>query len=142
MEFYLTAYSYLKGRGLNINRKFLRIRMQSHPDYPSLISLTDSLDELGISFNAIQAEKKLYRDLQYPLLAHIVNSQTVEFKQIESALFFEKNRDVFEHWNGIVFSTEHSGRLIFNKEYSSFEEKKKRFTVYCYLFFFYFLHFI
>lgn len=70
MEFYKTAAKYLQHCNIGVSKTFLRSRMQSHPDYPSLVSFTDTLDEIGLPYSAVIADKEKYRELQYSLLAH------------------------------------------------------------------------
>jgi hypothetical protein len=40
-----------------LNKNYFKIRLESHPDYPSLIAIKDCLEELGINAYACTGTK-------------------------------------------------------------------------------------
>lgn len=103
MEFYKTASKYLHSCDIKFSRQFLRNRMQSHPDYPSLVSFTDTLDEIGLAYSAVVADKEKYIELQYPLLAHVGKACNEDFVLVSSVSQFEKeDKALLAKWNGIA----------------------------------------
>lgn len=98
--------------------------MQSHSDYPSLVSFTDTLDEMGLAYSAVIADKEKFRELHYPLLVHVKTGRTEDFVLIASAWEFEKNNNaLLEDWNGIVVMIE-SGLRISYKEHDNWLKKE------------------
>ena len=96
---------WLRSMGINISSSLLREKLQTHPDYPSLLSVTDTLDDLGIDNAALQIEKEWLNEAPLPFLAH--NAAKGEFviindiaKQISENPYFEKN------WNGTALLAE------------------------------------
>lgn len=104
------SLEYVTGRwlskmGIKVSQALLREKIQAHPAYPSLLSVTDTLDELGIDNAALQVDKEKIFEMPLPFLAHdntrkefvIINNAK---KQIKLGSDFEKN------WNGIALLAE------------------------------------
>lgn len=96
------VFKWLRLSGINVSRRYLDNQLQSHPDYPSLVSITDTLDELDIENMSLVVDKERLDELPVPFLAHnslqdgsfiVVNDLK---KQIKGDKEFEKN------WDGIV----------------------------------------
>lgn len=102
MEFSKIVVSYLKSCKLRINTAFIRKRLKSHPNYPSLISLTDTLTELGIEYKAVLADKDRITELQYPLLAHVENGCSSIFIEVKSVSEFQNDEELFMKWDGVA----------------------------------------
>lgn len=66
MEFYQIAYRYLRLCKISVSQAFLLQRMRSHPDYPSMVSLVDTLDEINVKYQAVVVDKENYRELAHP----------------------------------------------------------------------------
>ncbi len=89
-----------------VSKKYLKQQLLSHPDYPSLASITDVLDELDIENTVLEIEKEQLPELPVPFLAHL-RSNGGEYVII-------KNRNdlgnqfpkFFERWNGVVVLAE------------------------------------
>lgn len=123
MDFFITAYQYLNECKIKIERDFLQQRMQSHPDYPSLVSLTDALDELHISYSTVIIDKDKLHELQFPLLAHTTNNGSEDFEIINN-LNSANDSEFLKRWNGIVLIAE-SISTIRNKEHNALQKEKR-----------------
>lgn len=122
--FSIIAYRYLKNSGIQVNSFFLRQRLESHPDYPSLLSLTDTLNELGIKYKAFRLNKEKLNELRFPVLLYIKKNNCKEFLIVNSSLEIERNKDYyFNLWDGIVLSVEKSD--IKNTEHGMLMKKQK-----------------
>jgi hypothetical protein len=104
MSFELIVYQLLKRCSIPVSKPYLFERIRAHPDYPSLASFTDLLDEWQLEYAALQIEEKDLPQMEYPFLAHIVTHQGMEdFLIVESPEQVEKDKDRFLHsWTGIV----------------------------------------
>jgi uncharacterized membrane protein len=99
--------------------------MQSHPDYPSLISFTDTLDELGVPYNAVVAEKSKYQFLTYPLLAYFQTSGREAFALVSSSKKFEENdHTLLKEWNGVSLMIESGCQIICQEHNNTFRQEK------------------
>ncbi len=96
---------WLNKMGIKVSQSLLREKIQAHPAYPSLLSVTDTLDELGIDNAALQVDKEKIFEIPLPFLAQdsirkefvIINNAK---KQIKPGSDFEKN------WNSIALLAE------------------------------------
>src|ERR1700680_2883245 len=103
MEFSETGYKYLRRCNIKLSRRFLFQRMVSHPYYPSLLSFTDTLDELQLSYIAIVAGEEQIKDLKYPILAHFSNNGVEHFRVIQSSKSLPSNdTELLRHWDGVA----------------------------------------
>lgn len=102
MVFYKIAYRYLKQCHIAVSESFLKKRMQSHPDYPMMTSLIDTLDELKIPYVAAISDKENISGLSYPLLAHTRSSAGV-FEMVRNEQDFMKDDNkLLNIWDGIT----------------------------------------
>lgn len=85
MKFYEIAIKYLRTCGIEVSGLFIREKMESHPDYPSLVSLTDTLDELDLPYWVNMSSLKEHQNFTYPLLAHVNSSVESNFVIVEDA---------------------------------------------------------
>lgn len=100
MEFYQTAYQFLRRSGLSVSKGYIQNRMLSHPDYPSIVSLTDTLDEIGAQYAAVVADKDHLHELSYPILAYVNANEQGAFVEVLNPGKFSDN--VFaDQWEGI-----------------------------------------
>ncbi len=97
----------LKLNKIKISKGFLEERLASHPDYPSLISLTDTLDEMGIEYLALEVEKDKIGELNYPILIHVSEGKDQGFFIIKSLDEFKnKHAELLNYWQGITLMVE------------------------------------
>jgi hypothetical protein len=124
MEFYKIAIRYLKQCNIKASSTFIRQRLVSHPDYPMLVSFTDTLDEMGIKYSAIVADKLKYQELSYPLLAHGKKEGKDRFVLIESLNNFENNSNaLLNEWNGIALMVSPNSKITYN-EHNLYRKKE------------------
>jgi protein-disulfide isomerase len=100
---------WLREMKIPVSKQYIRQQLLSHPDYPSLSSITDLLNELGIENSAIQIEKDQLHEMPVPFLAHL-NGGGGEFVIIKNRDNLEKQfPDFFKRWNGVSIAAEKSG---------------------------------
>lgn len=85
-----------------LNKNYFKIRLESHPDYPSLIAIKDCLEELGINAYACTGTKDELIKENRPFLAHLNLGGGVirYFKNVTDAE--KKVKDFNKYWSGIV----------------------------------------
>jgi hypothetical protein len=62
---------YLKTLHIPVSRKYFRKRVASHPDYPSLLSISDIFENLGIPHGAARMDRKGLENLEFPYVLHL-----------------------------------------------------------------------
>jgi len=126
-DFWETAYEWFKRTGNKINKNYIKEELATHPDYPSLISLTDFLESGAMSYKVLQADSSYVHKVNYPLLAHIKQSGNQQMIIIESAMAWENQKEILDYWTGIVMYAEKNAKWQ-NEHYilCQNDEKKRR----------------
>ena len=99
-------YTWLKEMKIPVSSTYMRQQLNSHPDYPSLLSITDTLDELDIDNTAIQIEKDQLHEMPVPFMAHL-NGNGGEFVLVKNRDNLDKQfPDFFKRWGGVAIAAE------------------------------------
>lgn len=107
-----------------VSPELIKRQLKNHPDYPSLLSITDTLDYLGIENAAVQIEKDLLHEVTTPFLAHL-KTNGGEFVIAGNRDTLEKNfPGFFNNWSGVVVMAEKNPAWK-NKENDDFLKKDK-----------------
>ncbi|HMK17153.1 MAG TPA: vitamin K epoxide reductase family protein [Chitinophagaceae bacterium] len=101
-----TVYDWLREMKIPVSKTYIKQKLLSHPDYPSLLSITDTLTDLRIENTAVQIEKDQLHEVDIPFLAHL-NGNGGDFVII-------RNRDNPDHqvpgfykrWGGVIIAAE------------------------------------
>lgn len=101
-EFWQTAYEWLKQTGNALNKNYCREEITTHPDYPSLISLTDFLDSGNMSYNAVKSDSSYIHEYNYPILIHIKQPGTQYMYILKDAAGWDKQKEITQHWTGVI----------------------------------------
>lgn len=119
-------YTWLQEMKIPVSKTYLRQQLLSHPSYPSLLCITDTLDELGIENSALQIEKENIKEMPVPFLAHLNNG---DYSIVKDANYLEKQvPDFFEQWDGIVVAAEKPDNLQHKENNNWLLKEKKKFT--------------
>lgn len=128
MELSRLAVQFLEKCGVKFSYSFIQSRIQTHPDYPSLVSLTDTLDEMGLTYSAIICEKVRYQELHFPLLAYVNKNGKNNFVLVDYPDQFTENEGyLFNIWEGISLSIMKNSSIR-NQEHDIYYSKQKRQT--------------
>ncbi|OQY76047.1 MAG: hypothetical protein B6D44_00280 [Ignavibacteriales bacterium UTCHB2] len=110
-----------------VSKAYLKQQLLSHSDYPSLLSITDTLDELGIDNAALVVEKEKLNEIPVPFLAHI-NSKGNDFLEVKNISTLQKDYPDFDKiWNGVVVVAEKAADWHNEENEKSISEKMKNF---------------
>lgn len=81
--------NYLKYLGILVSEAYCKKAVLSHPDYSSLLSISDVLQRLGIPCQIGRIEERYLPKVEFPFLIQMENSG--ELVQITKRTDFEKN---------------------------------------------------
>lgn len=125
-EFVVTASKFLKACGVKVDTIFFEQRLTSHPDYPALTALTDTLDELGITYSALLADKERLEELQFPALFHTQQGVIEDFEIVTSPKELRGKKDaVITWWDGIVLTIA-PGSIVQNTGHKKIIDQKRK----------------
>lgn len=89
-----------------VSKNYLNEQLQSHPDYPSLLSITETLDELGIENIAIEIPKEHLHEVPVPFFAHLYGHGD-EFAVVKDRDDLDKQfPDFFKRWSRVIVLAE------------------------------------
>lgn len=119
---------WLSALKIGVSSRYLKHLLHTRPDFPSMLCITDTLEELGIDYAAVQIEKEQLPDIPVPFLAHLTGNR--------GEWVIVRNRDdlnnqfanFFERWQGIVLAAENTEGWS-NPENERELEKERRFRL-------------
>jgi uncharacterized membrane protein len=111
-----------------VSRRYITKQINSHPDFPSLLSVTETFEKLGIDHVALEVTREDLPDIPVPFLVHLQRGQG-SFMLVEDVSKIEKQFSHFnETWKGVVVAAEKPERIHIDKRHAELiaEEKKMR----------------
>ena len=109
----------LRALRAKVTRRTVAETLKNHPDYPSLLSLTDALDEWHVAHAALQLSPEQLAELPVPFVAHIrhtgqavfapvqaVRKGTVEWLHHAKGLQREPQETFAQKWTGVALLAE------------------------------------
>ena len=133
MEIEDVAYGFLKSCNIKIDKKYFAYLIKSNPFYPSLLSLTDALDELDISYLATQIGFEELAEIQFPIFSYFVTNDTGKFlyytslKKFEESPYFRK-----EIWSGYVLIVP-AGQVIESARHNLIQNRNRIYRIASYI---------
>jgi len=121
---YKEVMKWLSIQHMPVSESYIRLRLETHPDYPSLLSVQDTLEELGINSYACNGTKEELKKENKPFLAHFNMGEgyILSFKDVASAE--RKVKDFDNTWSGNVMFAEPAAKL--SAGYNSLLTKEKQ----------------
>lgn len=132
MELSSIACHYLKSCKIVFDHSFVKNRIKSHPNYPSLLSFTETLDELSIEYSAVKLENSDLVNANFPILVHINEKDSNNFYIIKSPSKIQKiEKTKGGVWRGIACIVQNRSiiKSIEHKDLMSKKNAKKKATI-------------
>jgi hypothetical protein len=85
-----------------ISEKYVQKLIASHPDFPSLLSISDTFTRLGVNHAARRVMKEDLIELVYPYLLPVGNNVLL----IRNAADLTKHKTDLDYWNEVVLQAE------------------------------------
>lgn len=118
---------YLKYLEIPISEKYCKKIILSHPNYPSLLGVSDGLEQLGIPCKVGRIEEEHLSKVEFPFLIHLEHSRE-GLVLIKSKVDLSKNHIDLTQWDGIVVKAEPVTKIKdaqHNKEFKKEQLTKK-----------------
>ncbi len=123
--------AFLKSLNVNVNSSTVNETLQNHPDWPSMLCITDSLQKWNIPNAAGKIDKDKIDELPIPFIAHTFDSEnplavitnitdnTVDVYQKNYSKLITESKEVFlKKWGGVYLlaePNENSGEANYEK---------------------------
>ena len=104
-----TVTDLLKYLRVPVSADYCEQLIASHPNYPSLLSIVDTLDRLGIPNIAARIEKDKLVDLSYPYILQLTRRS--DLITIKGPSDLTKHKDKLDDWEGIVLQIEGTEKI-------------------------------
>lgn len=121
---YKEVIKWLNNQSIHISKNYLRLRLETHPEYPSLTAVQDTLAELEIVSNAYETSKEELIKNGKPFLAHfnLGDGHILSFNNLTEAE--SKVKDFDKQWSGVVMLADKKDNYG-NTEHNSLLKKEK-----------------
>jgi len=111
--------------GIEVSPQLLSEQLKTHPNYPSLRCITDTLDSLDIENGAFEIEKDQLAGIDTPFLAHLQsnNGEFVVVRKLDTV-----NRDYpdfLNKWSGVIVVAEKKEKWISTEHEARLQEERK-----------------
>ncbi|HBQ58689.1 MAG TPA: hypothetical protein DD671_03455, partial [Balneolaceae bacterium] len=121
---------YLGAMKLQISHGYIEKQLLSHPDYPSILSVSDVMEQLGLSVQVGRTQKEQLPNIPYPYLLHTKAHQS-GFLLINNEQVLSKHLEKLKSGEGVILKAENKeGFSNPNHEEAFQKETLKRWSKY------------
>jgi len=120
--------SYLRYLHIPVSDRYCKKRIASHPDYPSILAVADTLQQLGISHTVARSNNENLSELPLPVLLHL-DIAGGSLLPVYNAKDLEEAKEKLNHWSGVLLKAE-STKQIADKENAKALGEEKRFKMF------------
>lgn len=114
---------YLKHLDIPISETYCKKIILSHPDYPSLLSVSDSLEQLGISCQIGKIEEEHLSKIEFPFLIHLDTAKD-GLVLIKEQNDLSKDHIDLKEWKGIVLKADTVEELKDNNHNQQYKKER------------------
>ena len=122
-----TVSSYLQRLNIPVSDRYCKKRIASHPDYPSILAVADTLQQLGIPHTVARSNKENLNELPLPVLLHL-DTAGGSLLPVFDAKDLEDSGEKLNHWSGVLIKAEPTTEIA-DKENKKALDEEKRFKI-------------
>jgi protein-disulfide isomerase len=119
-----TVSRFLQLLQVPISEKYVRKIIAAHPDFPSLLSIADILQRLGIDHLVRRIKKQDLETLPYPYLLPLDKGRG-DILLIKSKQDLAKHKTDLEQWGGVVLQAEASKQIMDKTNHDLFLKERR-----------------
>ncbi|MEQ9098805.1 MAG: vitamin K epoxide reductase family protein [Imperialibacter sp.] len=101
-------YQFMKRLNIPVSQRYLKTLLQSHEAYPSLLSIADTFQRLGLNYHIQRVARESLNTISFPYLLPLERSGG-DIIAIENERDLEEKADELVSWNGVVIEIEPAG---------------------------------
>lgn len=129
------TYQYLKAIGAKVTEETVEETLKNHPDYPSLLAVSDALNEWKVENLAISITSEQILEIPTPFLVHLqrdkgifaivksIENNKIKWRHTEKGIQNESFDEFNKKWDGVVLVAEANEKSIENN-YSQNHQKE------------------
>lgn len=114
---------YLKHLNIPVSKTYFRKCVASHPEYPSILSVADTLERFGIEYAVARVQQEALENLPIPFVLHLKRGQG-QLLLIRSQQELEEHRPDLDDWDGVILHVEKS-EVAMDKEHREYLSREK-----------------
>jgi hypothetical protein len=99
------AVEFLSKMKVPISKRYVEQLILGHPDYPSMLSVSDVFTRLGVNHRVTRIEKDRLSEVEYPYLLPLDKGRG-DVLLIDSHDSLRKNNNLLEEWSGVILVAE------------------------------------
>src|SRR5882757_5759028 len=100
------VYHWLQQLKIPVSQRYLEESIGTHPEYPSLLSIMDTVSQMGITCQAMVIDEDVIQEVKVPVLV-FVKGGNGGFLWVKDLLKYTKEHPSFlEVWNGVIVMAE------------------------------------
>lgn len=100
------ASEFLRHLRIPVSQRYVDQLIQAHPQYPSLLSVSDTFHRLGLEHAVHRIDKSALIDLPYPFLLALDKGRTDLLCIKNERDLVKFNDHISDHWGGVVLQAE------------------------------------
>lgn len=112
---------YLKTMRLKVSNYYVEKLLLSHPDYPSILSASDVLEQLGLNVQVGKIGEKHLPEIPFPYLLY---SNANGFLVIENEQTLTKEQEKLKTWEGVLLKAENTEEITDPANEKAYKEEK------------------
>src|SRR6056297_1113691 len=116
--------SYLRYLHIPVSDRYCKKRIASHSDYPSILAVADTLQQLGISHTVARSNKENLNDLPLPILLHL-DTAGGSLLPVYNASDLEDSGEKLNHWSGVLIKAEPTTEIADKGNAKALGEEKR-----------------
>jgi protein-disulfide isomerase/uncharacterized membrane protein len=122
-----TIAEFLTYLQIPVSEAYCEKLISSHSDFPSMLSIVDTLERLGIRYIVGEIQKDKIDELDFPYILQ-TSKKYNEILVIKSNKDLIINKEVLKYWEGVVLHVEPTASII-DKENNRVYRKEKSFQI-------------
>jgi hypothetical protein len=101
------AAEFLSHLNIPVSKRYVEQLITAHPDFPSLLSVSDVFTRLGVNHRVTRIEQDKLADVEYPYLLPLDKGRG-DVLLIDSHESLRKNNNLLAEWGGVILLAETS----------------------------------
>lgn len=114
---------YLQHLNISVSNTYFRKSVASHPEYPSILSVSDTLERIDIKHAVAKVQEEDLENIPFPFVLHLRRGQG-QLLLIRSQQDLREHESDIEDWDGVILLIEESD-VALDEEHQEYISREK-----------------